>query len=507
MATNSSDVDAQEWRQWSFESLADGVIVADNRGRTVTLNAAAEDLLGVKRDETVGTPVRSLLTLQDRDTEETVRVPSSRAFYRGPSPRHYEKLMVTGADKRKVTIDFTAAPVKGYRGTVKGCLYVLRDVSAAAAREHQALERQKLEAIGSMAGNMAHDFISWLSVISSHALSIADNLIPKTRAHDEALRIVEAARHASGLTRRLLTIARASRPENDAKAAIVDIHRAVEEATELARASFASQTIEFRTHNLENVSPVKADSDQLVDCLVNLFRNSVEAFEGGSGVITVDAVHRTRGNDEWVVLRVRDSGEGIPRDITDRILEPFFTTKKARSAVGLGLTVVNGSVQQWGGALRVRSMPGRGTTVRLFLPRAEVDAKSALTPGQTGGETVLLVDDQESLLNETRTILRDAGYHVHAATNARECLDLYKRHRSRIQLAIIDVVMPGRDGKRILAEILEIEPTAAIIMTSGFPRDYIRAYLERGAWEFLQKPFEQAHLLDTVRRVLENKTT
>jgi CheY-like chemotaxis protein len=263
--------------------------------------------------------------------------------------------------------------------------------------------------------------------------------------------------------------------------------------------------IDLKIRNPGQMPHVMADASQLLDCLMNLLVNSVESMSAG-GTITIDTVIKIDGNRDFVVLRVRDTGHGMTKEVMERMYEPFFTTKEPGSALGLGLTVVQSSVRQWKGYIKARSQPEHGASFRVFIPRARMRvAKDTRKSVRVGGETILLVDDDEKMLAEMRSILQDAGYRVFAANSGEECISLYRRHMTEINLSIIDVVMPGKDGKEVLGRILEIDPMALAIMTSGFSRDYVRTYLERGAWGFVQKPYEERHLLSVVRSVLDQK--
>jgi len=501
MAVNTASSD---WPTAALMSFPDAVIVTDVRGVIVMANAAAEALLDVAASSLVDRPVREVLSLRRGDGSARVQVPTARSFRKERDGHRMTRLRLGPAEGNDLTVDVLVSPIRGYRGTIEGCLYVVHDVSEELELERLAQDRQKLDAIGGMAGTLAQDFSTWLGVISSHALSISDNLIPKTRAHDASLRIVEAAKHASGLTRRLLNISRASSPDGGKNVAPVDLGKTLTYAVDLAQSTFAGGHISFRVGATDGMPYVMANGDQLLDCLLNLFRNSVDAMPDG-GVLTVDMTERTESKKTFVVVRVRDNGAGMSRDVLDRVFEPFYTTKKGHSAVGLGLTVVKGSVEKWGGMVKVRSRAGTGTSFRLFIPKADVEVPRVPKRSETGEETILLVDDKDEVLRDAGDMLKKAGYKVLTARDGDGCIDLYTQHAKRIDLTIIDVVMPGSDGKTVLGKILEVDPSAPVIMTSGFSRDYVRGYLKQGAWLFVQKPLEREMLLESVRSALDQK--
>jgi CheY-like chemotaxis protein len=250
---------------------------------------------------------------------------------------------------------------------------------------------------------------------------------------------------------------------------------------------------------------VQAEPNQLLDCLINLFRNAIDAMPNG-GTITIDASEKSENGKRFVILRISDTGSGIPRKYIDRIFEPLFSTKNSGSGIGMGLTVVKNAVESWGGQVKVRSRPGEGATFRIFLPKAKAKPFRRKKPALAmGGETVLVTDDKQDVLAEAAQTLERAGYSVMTATNADECVSLYREHSGKIHLTIVDAVMPGKNGKDVLQEILKLDPTASVIMTSGFSKDYVRSYLQVGAWGFVQKPFDTGQLLSVVRRTLDQR--
>jgi len=396
------------------------------------------------------------------------------------------------------------APICGYRGAIEGIVVSCRDISEAVLEERMVLDSHKIEAIGNMAGAIAHDFSNWLGVISGHASAVADSLIPRTRPHSEALRIINAAERAGMLVKRLFSVARASNIAGEMKIERVALHEVVSDAIQMMEETFHAKQISFKVRNLETAPDVKADALQFSDCLINLFLNDGDGMPDG-GTITIDWSEKVTESKTFVVLRVRDTGVGISRRDLEQIFDPFFTTKDSQSATGLGLTIVKSSLQRWGGSVKVRSQEGRGTSFRLFVPRetAELRKRPAV---RAGGETILVVDDQKDLLLEMQGVLEKAGYKVLTANGGNECVSLYRKLMEDIHLLVIDVVMPEKDGKQVLAEILDINPTARIVVTSGFSRDYVRAYLKRGAWGFAQKPIDPPQFLGILRGVLHQKT-
>ncbi len=365
-------------------------------------------------------------------------------------------------------------------------------------------EQQDFEAIGNIAGSIANDFNNWLGIISGYALSIADNLIPKTRAHEDALRILEAARHADALTKRLLSFSRASTMEERGTTKLLELNHIIDETISLAKETLAKQNIQIKHQKSNPHLHIKVDYSQFVDCLMQIFFNAMEAMPNG-GTINVDTAEKPLDGQSYAIIRVRDSGEGIPKEDLIKIFDPFFSTRQARSSIGLGLTVVKNFVAQWGGSIKVRSQPGRGASFRIFVPKAEETTNLKKVSIQSAGGTVLVIDDDHSTLTTITDYLSKEGYDTHAISSSSEAIEHYKNNSQKIALVMIDVIMPGNSGKKVLKNILDINPDAAIIMISGFSRDYIKNHIKRGRWGFVQKPIEKASLLTSVRNALRKE--
>ena len=362
--------------------------------------------------------------------------------------------------------------------------------------------RRQVELMAGMASSIAHDFSNSVGIIAGHAASIADHLIPRTHAHEEALAILDATKHAGSLIKRLLSFARSGKTTGEQFTESVALHNVVDDAIAIARNAFAGKHVAFKVMDLRDVPQVAVDAGQFLELLLNLFRNAVDAMPEG-GTISIDASQQSVDSTQYVILRVRDNGVGMTPEVRHRILEPFFSTKGDSAGLGLGLTVVRHAVESWGGLVKVRSTLGHGSSFRLFLPRAASEKAEAVRQKEKPARaTILVVDDDESCLAELESILKGEGYATLTARGGEEGLALFEKHAGRIGLLVVDVVMPGTDGKQLLGKILESDPTAQIIMTSGFSRDYVRGYLEVGAWGFVQKPVDAEQLKRIVRRML-----
>jgi PAS domain S-box-containing protein len=479
------------------------VITVDKKWTVVSVNPAAEALTGRTSDKWAGQSPSEILKLLDRNNKD-IQIPTARVLQQQRQPITYWGVLLSTANGSLVPVDITFSPVASYRAAPSGYVIVFTNASERVRKDEESLNRHKMEAISTISGSISHDFSNSLSVISGHASSIIENLIPKTRAHEEALRILDAAKRAGTIAKRLMGIARIGTMRTDMTVETVALGTIVKEAVRIVEDTTGAQKISFKIRNADAMPYIMADDRQMLDCLLNLLLNSVEAMPDG-GTIAIDTTESTLRKTNYVVLRIRDTGTGMSKDVLARAVEPFFSTKPVGTGAGLGLTVVETSLKRWGGFLKIRSRPEQGTSIRLFLRKARSQPRESAREERSGRETILIIDDKKGLLTDSADALRLAGYNVHTALGGDEGLALYKKHADEIDLSIIDFVMPNTYGKKVLEEILAADPTALIIMMSGFSRDYLRTLLERGAWGFIQKPFTNEHLLATVRRLLDQE--
>jgi two-component system cell cycle sensor histidine kinase/response regulator CckA len=373
-----------------------------------------------------------------------------------------------------------------------------------------------MAAVGTLARGIAHDFGNTISIIGGYASSMADSLLPNTRAHQDAIKILETSRHAREQTGHLLSIARASDSETPRKLHIVSLATVLEDATGLLGETLAEREILFEPAAKRRLAlHVSADREQLIDVLMDLYLNAADAMtEGGTLSVNLSSRHIERPNiklnpkakkGQYVIVRVKDSGPGIPEDVIEHIFEPFFTTRESTAVKGLGLTVAQSTIQSWGGWIRVRSSHTAGTTFSIYLPKVDVP-RSQSTSSISAGGTVLLIDDNEKDLREMSEILESSGFKVYTAKSPNSGLSLWRENAQKIDLAIIDLIMPNADGRDVIREISEKDPDVRLIITSGFSRDYVLGRVSQGGWLFVQKPIERDTLLSTVTKAMTHST-
>lgn len=387
------------------------------------------------------------------------------------------------------------------------------DITSRKQTEKQLLEAQRMEAVGTLAGGIAHDFNNLLQVIHGYAeMALLD--MPKSQPEYTVLQeIKRAAVSAAELTEGLLTFSR----RVESKLRPVNLNHELRNVAGMLRRTIPKM-IRMELNLAENLRTVSADPAQLQQVLINLAVNARDAMPDGGTLImetlnldleeedfNTHASARPRG---FVVLNVSDTGCGMDEKTREHIFDPFFTTKEAGKGTGLGLAIVYGIVKEHGGSITCTSEAGEGTFFQIRLPAMiseHCPYKSSESEHlQRGAETVLLVDDEALVRSLGQAILQKFGYTVLAATNGKEGLELYRREHSRIDLVILDLIMPEMGGKELLAEILKMNRSARVVVATGYAADgSIEELQGLGATVTIRKPFRAQELLEAVRRSLD----
>ncbi|HET9406406.1 MAG TPA: PAS domain S-box protein [Candidatus Sulfotelmatobacter sp.] len=390
---------------------------------------------------------------------------------------------------------------------------IAEDVTERRILEDQFRQAQKMEAVGRLAGGIAHDFNNLLMVIGGYTEVILNGLDPAHPLEQKARAVQAAADRASMLTRQLLAFSRKQLLELK----VVEVNAIISDMERLLR-PLIGENIELVTRFDPKAGRTRADAGQLEQVLMNLVVNAKDALPKGGRVIietssvTVDGFHRHEPTfirpGDYVVLSVIDNGHGMDKETQSRIFEPFFTTKEKGKGTGLGLSTVYGIVKQSGGYVMVQSELGSGTAFRIYLPRvdeaAAADGSTPAARAAAGGcETVLLVEDEESVRELVRDTLKAKGYHVLEADNGNAGIETASRHTDKIDLLITDVVMPGLGGRELAQNLLGVRPDLKVLFLSGYTEDAIvnEGTLEKGK-AFLQKPFTLQALSRKVREIL-----
>ncbi|QWV95163.1 response regulator [Geomonas oryzisoli] len=385
----------------------------------------------------------------------------------------------------------------------------ITDMTERQLMEEQLRQAQKMEAIGQLAGGVAHDFNNVLTVIAGYANILKMDLGTESPQHELADQISAAAERAAQLTRGLLAFSR-KQAMNQQRCDLGEIVHRVEQF--LGRV--IGEDIQLKTETLPEPLPVQVDLAQMEQVLINLAANARDAMPGG-GVFTIaTGVRDGEGHGygdpagRCAVIIVADSGEGMDDETSRRIFEPFFTTKEVGKGTGLGMAIVYGIVQQHKGNIRVSSKPGEGTVFTIELPLAEGSAalESVLNPQslpQTGTETILVAEDDPNVRSLVDMVLTRHGYQVILAEDGEEVVHRFAAQQDGIELVLMDIIMPRKNGIEAYAEIKKIRPKTKVIFTSGYTADFIQSRGMQEGVELIMKPVQPVELLRKVREVLE----
>jgi PAS domain S-box-containing protein len=393
-----------------------------------------------------------------------------------------------------------SSPVFDELGKVTGAIELIEDITEKLSLEHKLRQAQKMEAVGRLAGGVAHDFNNMLCVILGYAELGLGKVDSDHPLHADLKEIVKAAKYSAGITQQLLAFAR--------KQTIVpvplDLNRTVARMIEMLR-RLIGEDIELVWLPEAGLGSIEMDPVQVDQILVNLAINARDAIldigtiaiETGSATFDeADCLgHAGFVPGDYLMLAIGDDGCGMGKETLDKIFEPFFTSKELGEGTGLGLATVYGIVQQNNGFIDVSSEPGKGTTFRIYLPRyadpiVDSQLKQALEIPMGRGETVLLVEDESGILEVAKTMLEKLGYRVLAASTPQEALTLAEEYSNGIQLLITDIVMPEMNGRKLAERLYSLYPDMKKLFMSGYTADVIanRGVLEEGM-NFLQKPF------------------
>ena len=390
---------------------------------------------------------------------------------------------------------------------------IAEDITERRVLEDQFRQSQKMEAVGRLAGGIAHDFNNLLMVISGYSEVLLYHLSPGHPLHAKAEAIRQASDRATALTRQLLAFSRKQLLELK----VIDVNAIVSDMERLLR-PLIGEHIELITSLAPNIGCTRADAGQLEQVIMNLVVNAKDAMPNGGKItirtasVILDDSYRPENifikNGPYIMISVSDNGHGMDGETQARIFEPFFTTKEKGKGTGLGLSTVYGIIKQSGGYVFVQSEIGRGTVFTIYFPRVDEPCEASGTaPVSTstagGSETILLVEDEDSVRQLVRETLEARGYRVLEAENGNAGLAVAAGHPDAIDLVITDVIMPGLSGQELVQKLLSVRPGIKVLYLSGYAQD---AFAAPSALEphrtFLQKPFTLQTLARKVREVL-----
>jgi PAS domain S-box-containing protein len=489
-----------------FNDSRDAIYITNEDGRCVEINRSALDLLGYPKPELCRMSVKELfLNLDEYDGFK-------RIIDQKGSVKDFETKLLR-KDGKEIDCLITSTLQTDDDGTVSGYHGIIHDITERKKLEQQLLQAQKMEAVGRLAGGIAHDFNNILTAIIGYGNLLKLEMKEDDPLNNYATQILNSAQRAANLTRALLTFSRkqiiSPKPVN-----INDVIKGVSRL--LSR--LIGEDIELSTPLTDKDMTVMADTTQIEQVLMNLATNARDAMpDGGTLLIGTDMItfdneyvraHGYGRLGNFALISVEDTGCGIDEKIRERIFEPFFTTKEIGKGTGLGLAMVYGIIKQHEGYINVYSDPNKGTTFKIYLPliKSRFEDMSQLDDGPVSGgtETILIAEDDAQVRGLTKRILEKAGYQVVEAADGAEAVRMYCGSNNNIQLLILDVIMPKKNGKECYDEIRKSAPDIKTIFTSGYTANIIhkKGILEEGI-DLILKPVSPNQLLRKIREVLD----
>ena len=491
-----------------IDTANDLILVLDaETGIILEANERSSHLVGRPPREIVGLQGEQIVAQSDREQYRKVLEETLKG-----SEVAGRQLHLSHADGRSITVEVNTSltEFEGKR-MVHG---IFRDITDRQRLEEEVRQAQKMEVVGRLAGGIAHDFNNLLMVILTQVAKIRNS--PKRAQllqHAEAVRT--AAEKAASLTKQLLAFGR----KQVLVLQVLDLNGLLGEVNEML-STLPAQQVQLMVTPSPQPLLVEVDPGKIEQVIMNLAVNACDAMPSGgvlgiktSQVSMMDSKPGVKNSSTvHALLEITDTGCGMDDETKAHLFEPFFTTKEPGKGTGLGLSTVYGIVKQSGGMIEVDSVPGEGTTFRVYLPIVEqlVSPRKAAklpTPVTTGSETVLLAEDQASIRSVLREFLESKGYQVLEAQNGREALELAEHHPGSIDVLVTDVIMPQIRGLQLAKRVIELHPDICVIFMSGYSEDALleNQLLSQGNMTLIQKPFDPEDLAQKIRESLGYK--
>jgi PAS domain S-box-containing protein len=491
-----------------LDNIPDIAWLKDEESRFIAVNEPFGKACGVKPEDLVG---RTDLDIWPRELAERYRSDDKEVMQSGRRKQVEEPLV----DKEGKTtwIETIKTPIYNEKGEVIGTAGIARDITERKKLEAQLLHAQKMEAVGQLTGGIAHDFNNILQAI----MSIGGLLQFKTKEGDPLRECVNdlfaVAERATNLTKSLLAFSR----KQIISLMPVNLNDIIKNAEKIL-SRVMGEDIELKINLSDKDLPLMADLGQIEQVLMNLTTNARDAMPAG-GILTIETelvgmddeyikMHGYGKPGKYALISVSDTGAGMDEKTREKIFEPFFTTKEIGKGTGLGLSIVYGIVKQHGGYINVYSELGKGTTFKIYLPLIESVAeqiKPSVAVAVTGGsETVLLAEDDASVRRLTKAALEEFGYKIIEAEDGEDAINKFMENKDRIQLFLLDAVMPKKSGKAAYEEIKKIKPDIKALFMSGYSTDILSMKrIVGGELNFIVKPVSPTELLKKIREVLD----
>ncbi len=492
----------EDWEK-TFDAISDSIIILDRDSRIVRSNKSTEIFLGLNNSQIIGRTCCSLI-------HSTKGRPLACPFQRAMKTGKEEEAEMTDNVSAK-TVRVSVIPLRSREGEFEGGIHIMRDITESKQLQEELLQAQKLEAIGRLAGGVAHDFNNNLAVILGYS-QLLEKKIPQAEGllRDHVKQIEDASNRAARVTRQLLAFSR----KQILQPLVISLNDLVTEMAAML-SSLIGENIELIVTKAEDLGSVKIDPGQFQQVLMNLVINGRDAMPTG-GRLTIATANvglderagAPAASTKYVMVSVSDTGVGMDQETLAHIFEPFFTTKAQDRGTGFGLSIIYGIVKQSGGYVFVQSEPGKGSTFKIYLPRVEETPDNVIEIGGSTtvslrSATILVAEDEPQIAELIRTVLENDGYSVLHAESGEEAMQLARSCDGEINILLSDLVLRGTmDGLTLAKQIALIRPGTRAVFMSGYS-DAVTTATPAANARFLQKPFTIEELRRTLGEVLQ----
>jgi PAS domain S-box-containing protein len=499
---------ANEYNRSLIEASLDPLVTIGHDGKITDVNRATEKVTGAPREELIGREFSDYFT-----DPEKAKTGFQRVFMEG-SVHDYE-LEIMHRNGRVVPVLYNASVYRDTAGNIGGVFAAARDISERRNLEQQLRQSQKMEAIGTLTGGIAHEFNNIMTAVIGYGSLLKLKLSRDGELLSKVDALLSAADRAAVLVRSLLSFSR--KQGSDLRS--IDLNGFISQLVEMIR-RLIREDIHLDVSPADCRLTIKADSNQIEQVLVNLVNNSQDAMPNG-GTISIDVgpadldesfieTHGFGIKGRYALINFSDTGQGMEEETRRKIFEPFFTTKEVGKGTGLGLSICYGIIKQHEGYIICESETGKGTRFSIYLPlippeEEKCESKTDAQP-KGGNETILIAEDNDDVREVAMEILKDYGYKVIGAIDGKDALAKFCDYRNEISLVIMDVIMPRMNGRELFSEIYRLKPGTKVIFSSGYTSDVLPEEMKRmKGYPFLSKPFVPEKLLRCVRDLLDEK--
>ncbi|MCP4154800.1 MAG: response regulator [bacterium] len=510
--SNEALRESEENLSITLDSIGDAVIATDKKGNVTRMNPVAEKLTGWPLEEAAGVHLSKVFHIINADTLQPAQSPLEQVMNSGQIVGLAADTILVARDKNQRRIADSGAPILSKDGSIVGVVLVFRDITDQYKLEEQLRQSQKMDAIGQLAGGVAHDFNNMLGGIIGAADLLSLKVDKNAKLRKYVTIIQDAGKRAAQLTRKLLDFSRKGKDMTMQ----VEMHKLTKETIRLLERSI-DRRISITENFAASRTTVTGDPSQLQNALLNLAINARDAMPEG-GILTISTTNVTLSQNycnsvadsikpgDYIEINVEDTGTGMSKEVQDRIFEPFFTTKGTGKGTGLGLASVYTMIRNHQGSINVYSHLDKGTVFKLYLPVIHspgVKQSEEKEKVYSGTGRILVVDDEAIIRVMAEEMLSNFGYKVITANDGAAGLEMFKNQHKKIDLVLLDIMMPRMNGKDAFLAMQKIDPNVKVLLISGFSRGIeIANLIDKGACGFLQKPFPRTELGKKVGQIL-----